>query len=394
MDLGYSVELGFEGMGGLPCSTRGNASSRDEGMQQVLRGGKAELLRVWRARVLGDPRIPQANQLPEPVLVDHMPTFIDRLAEGLERLGPDPEREGHEVGLGVTSKNHAENRSENRYDVMAALLEYTHLRMAILTICRETGTCIRDDERLYVHAAIDSAMAVVAAEMQTRALAFEERLIGIVSHDLRNPIGAILLAVCSLERSGRVLQDGRYEAMLGRIRRSAERAGRLLEDLLSFTEARVVGLPIHRRPVDLEEVAKPYIVDAEQAGRQVGFHVEGDVHGQWDPDRMGQVVQNLLSNAIQHGTPTGPIDVTLAGHDGLIVLKVENEGSLPPPRVFEAFERAGTGCSGKPKGVGLGLYIARHIVEGHGGSLDVGYASGRVIFTARVPRVVGGVEVG
>jgi signal transduction histidine kinase len=108
--------------------------------------------------------------------------------------------------------------------------------------------------------------------------------------------------------------------------------------------------------------------------RRIELEVLGDAHGTWDPGRMAQVISNLVSNAVAHGAPYAPVTVQIdATGDDHVDLSVHNEGPpIPPellPVLFEPFRR-GTGDK-SPRGLGLGLYIVRQLVEAHGGTVDV-----------------------
>ena len=163
-------------------------------------------------------------------------------------------------------------------------------------------------------------------------------------------------------------------------------------DLLSYTRTRLgSGLPIVRRPARLDEIVARVVDElrAANAGRQIEVSTEGDLSGEWDPDRLEQVASNLVSNAVDHGDPAAPVRVELVGEPDAVVLRVRNEGPQVPPEVlthlFEPFSRGPDEKSRKASGLGLGLYISREIVRGHGG--EIGAASdGETVVTVRLPR--------
>jgi PAS domain S-box-containing protein len=232
------------------------------------------------------------------------------------------------------------------------------------------------------------------AEAQQR-VDFEEKLIGIVGHDLRQPLQAISMsAQVMLARSS---LEGRTLASVNRILHSSERAGRMLRDILDFTQARLGGgIPLTRAPADVAEVARTAAEDATVAAahesqRRVDVSVQGDGHGEFDTDRLRQVLDNLLANALAYGDPHAPVRVAVDGRgEREVVLRVHNAGEPIPaelmPHLFEPMRR-GTSLAGKRRSVGLGLFIVQHLVQSHGGSIEVESAQGAgTTFTVRLPR--------
>ena len=125
----------------------------------------------------------------------------------------------------------------------------------------------------------------------------------------------------------------------------------------------------------------------------VQLHLSGDLRGRWDSARIGQVIANLIGNAVQHGSAKTVISVGVRGEEGGVMLRVHNRSPVIPaadlPGIFGPFKRlnAGAGAGGASSSLGLGLYIAERIVAAHGGTIfaessdDFGTA-----FTVRLPR--------
>jgi PAS domain S-box-containing protein len=238
-----------------------------------------------------------------------------------------------------------------------------------------------------------------AEEELQRTAQFRERLIGIVSHDLRTPLTAISTAASLLLRS-----EGMPEKALvtvGRLQSSAQRMAGIISELLDFTRVRLGGgIAVQRADADLYQVARQAVEEAEMAspGRQVRLEARGDFRGRWDAGRLAQVVGNLLKNALTYSPPDTPVTVML-GEEGdwvrLVVCNQNRDGKPIPqerlPTLFDPFRRGGTEhTETAPEGLGLGLYIARELVAAHGGFIDVTSTErDGTTFTLRLPRGLG-----
>ncbi|ADO68643.1 PAS domain S-box protein [Stigmatella aurantiaca] len=222
-----------------------------------------------------------------------------------------------------------------------------------------------------------------------QAAEFGEKLMGIVSHDLRNPLNAIHLSVTQLLHSEAL--PPREQRAAVRISKAGERMKRMIEELLDFTRGRLGGgIPIHRTPGDLRAVVRQGVEELEAAWpeRQVLLQVEpGRYEGEWDAGRWVQVVSNLGGNALQYSPPEAPVTFRLTDTGDTVVLEVHNLGApIPPealPHLFDPFRRAVS----QGNGLGLGLYIVEQVVKGHQGHLSVtSTAQEGTTFRVRVPR--------
>jgi signal transduction histidine kinase len=234
------------------------------------------------------------------------------------------------------------------------------------------------------------------SKRQTALLRQREHLLGILGHDLRQPLAGIQLNAEAL--LAEALPDAAGRAAR-RIASSAGRMRRLLEDLLDFTRSRHGGLPVAARPCDLEVVCREVIDEALAAhpGRSVELAVEGDATGEWDPERLAQAAGNLVFNALAYSPRRARIAVRVRGRGQDAQVEVSNQGSVIPqellPTLFDPFKRAdaaGTGSGTRPAavtaGLGLGLYIVRQIVEAHGGTVAVSSDAEGTTFTLVLPR--------
>jgi signal transduction histidine kinase len=228
-----------------------------------------------------------------------------------------------------------------------------------------------------------------ARQEAERAARFGEMFIGIVGHDLRNPLSAIVMAASSLEAR----LDSQAAKSAARIVASAERMDRMISQLLDLTSIRLGrGIPLERTRVDMAELARGAIEELQAVHqREIQLEAVGDTCGEWDADRLSQLLSNLVSNACQHGAPNTPALVRLDGSQrDAVVLEVKNRGAIPPallPFVFEPLRYSGERRAKTSSGLGLGLFIMQQIAQAHGGSIDVQSDDRHgVCFRVRLPR--------
>ena len=255
-----------------------------------------------------------------------------------------------------------------------------------------TSTGAEQDEWLLSALADQAAVALEKTRLDEIG-EFREQLIGIVGHDLRNPLNTILMAAQLL-----LLREGlgEIETELARkITSSASLAARLIDQLLDLTRSRLGGgIPIDPTRFDMNDVCRQVIGETEltHPDRPLRVDVRGDLTGVWDRDRMYQVLANLVGNAVQHGEPRSSIELRIDGdgdrsrHRGRQSRRAHSAGDaavhlrcLPP----------GSDGPSHPgqHGLGLGLFIAQQIVRSHGGSIAVTSSeSDGTTFRVRLPR--------
>jgi PAS domain S-box-containing protein len=209
----------------------------------------------------------------------------------------------------------------------------------------------------------------------------------IVAHDLRQPVQTIGMQASLLAKA-----DPAHAPQLSRIQRAAQHLARMIADLLDLSRLDVRELPLTLETVDVPALAREVVVRMadECESRPVRVESGPDVPRMWaDPLRLGEVLANLLSNAVKYGTAGTPIDVGIEVEGEDLVVSVANAGSgIPPeevPRLFERFRRTKEAVESPVRGVGLGLYIARGLVEAHGGHMWVDSVAGRTTFRFALP---------
>ncbi|MGQ0508313.1 MAG: ATP-binding protein [Myxococcaceae bacterium] len=314
------------------------------------------------------------------------------LEKGLAIIHPlDSARVAAAVSDALSGKNGGRYHAEYRTRTKAGVIRWVEARGHVAPGqdgkgLRLLGTGIDITGRKRAEA--EREVLLSAAERKSE---FEQQLIGIVSHDLRNPIAAISMSAALMLRQNDL--DPRQRKSLDRIATSAGRVNRMIRDLLDFTQARLGGgLPITRAPMDLHALIRQLVAETQDAmpEREIQLVQSGDGAGSWDSDRVAQVTTNLISNALHYSPASSSIRVTTRGHEADVVLEVLNGGAPIPdsvlPRLFEPMQR-GEVTDSTSRSVGLGLYIVKNIVEAHGGSVTVSSNEAQgTTFVVRLPR--------
>jgi signal transduction histidine kinase len=328
-------------------------------------------------------------------LIDHL---VDALELGTQESGSG-EAGGRAIGTNQDAEEHAAHRAAERYSIEEALRELSHLRRAIVELCTEEGVNLEGETAQLVHATLDETMQTCGREMERASLAFHDRFIGILGHDLRNPLASISFAAAALlQRPDLPEVHARY---LRRIASSAERMTGMIADLLDLTRSRLGGgLPIAPKPADMHAICRQAIEEFEgiRPSCPTTLEIHGNGDGVWDRDRVAQALSNLLSNALEYSTPQKPVRVRVRDRGANVIVEVNNQGPTIAPEmmatIFDPFRQGSQSeRAGSRRGLGLGLFIARQIAEAHGGSLAVASTpEAGTTFTVSLPRTHPGAD--
>ena len=227
---------------------------------------------------------------------------------------------------------------------------------------------------------------------RTETLRLNELFMAVLGHDLRNPLSAVLASAQFLQK--RIQDDAQARDAAGRIVASGKRMRDLIADILDLARSRLTqGLPIRRRPADMAQEIQPVVQEyrVTYPDLAIEFQQRGDLSGEWDVERLLQVVSNLVGNSIQHGAPGQPIGIWLDGsRPDEVELKVVNAGTIPAeiiPTIFDPFQDSERRSPGRGDGLGLGLYIVQQIIHAHHGRVEVQSGDdATTAFLAVVPR--------
>ena len=292
---------------------------------------------------------------------------------------------------------HGSGRADSGFSVGEMVSEYRALRASVIRLWTKangnlTGGDLEDLMRF--NEAIDQSLAESVTRFTGNIDESRDMFLAILGHDLRTPLGAIVMASQFMLESGQLPEPSL--TLVGRVLSSSQRMNGMVGELLDFTRGRLgSGIPVNREAMDLGVVIRHAVEESRAAhpGFALVYTLSGDLHGSWDAGRLSQVMTNLLGNAIQHGSATAPVSVAAQGEEEDVVIRVHNEGPVIPaaemPDLFSPFKQKTTSRPhARDTGhLGLGLYIADRVVTAHGGSIAVrSSAEAGTLFTVRLPR--------
>jgi signal transduction histidine kinase len=302
--------------------------------------------------------------------------------------------------LDIASARHAEERVSAGFDIVEVVSEYRALRASVLRLWRKDflQPDLDDiDDITRFNEAIDQSLAEAIDSYTKRLDRSRQLFLAILGHDLHNPLTAIQMSAQLVSRKNADLQSIEALSMIGT---ESEAMIKLIGDMIDFSSTWLGSpMPLNCEPIDLQILCRE-VVDGFRAAhpqRMLHFNPRGDLICNWDAARIRQVISNLLGNALQHGAPKGPIELSAASEGSTVVLSVHNEGApISPealPTLFDPLVRHATVESAlkrAPGSIGLGLYIVREIVNAKGGTITVtSTAQEGTTFTVRIPRQLG-----
>lgn len=372
---------------------------RAPALSTFIRENAERILSEWETFARS---LPIGATMDVPALRDHAKAMLEVIASDLER--PQTQRQQDAKARGAADTNqrtsptaaseHGSGRAQSQFTVNQMVAEFRALRA---TVTRLWGEHERPkgradlDEMIRFNEAIDQAIAESLARYTHDVDETKERFLAILGHDLRTPLGAILMSTQFILDTGGLSES--HHELITRIATSSRRMNQMVADLLDFSRTQVGGaIPISRTQMDagamLHAVAAEVV--ASYPSSKLEVDVSGDLRGAWDCDRLTQAVTNLVGNAAQHGSNESPIRITACGEADEVVITVRNDGPVIPGelvgRIFKAM-KGGRGDTSERRHLGLGLYIVDRIVAAHGGKVEVQSSeTDGTAFTVRLPR--------
>jgi signal transduction histidine kinase len=353
------------------------ASARTPGrLGWLLVTFRDELLDRWTQRALEDPAVPDANRLSKPALVDHVPEILERLLKRLAQHPPQRsgEANGRELGGSGVGVAHARQRIAVHYTLSEALRELSLLRVTVLALCEEHAVSLSLGEAELLHATLDEMMTASASELERISRRMSEQLMAVVAHDLRNPLNSIALQAALLRQGNFDLQKA--EKAGNTLSRNAELMERLIGDLLTFSSLQAGHLAIEATKIDVRELMRHAYEMFKSLGEQRGIAVtatlpEKDVFLWCDGDRIAQALGNIIANALRFTAHGGRVAIELVAEGSQCIFRVRDTGPGIRPENIEDVFRPFWQADVNKQGLGLGLAIARGIIEAHGGEIGI-----------------------
>lgn len=318
-------------------------------------------------------------------LRDHAEEMLQTIVKDMKTLQTDASRREKSRGKAPASDGqtaaeaHADERLLSGFSLTMLVAEYRALRASVLSLWARHDRPSEQREMedvIHFNEAMDQALAESIARYSAAINKNSDVFLGMLGHDLRSPLQFLSMGASKLKdtKGGdeRLVQLGTH--MLDSVQRMTE----MLDNLMDFTESRIGGgIQIEPSSANLADIAGRIAREfrGSHPDHSIREVARGDCSGHWDVGRVGQICQNLIGNALEHGAASGEIVVTCEGQPGAVTFSVHNRGTPIPrsqhSRIFQLSARGPSQRANSGKHVGLGLYIVSELVAAHAGSISV-----------------------
>ena len=378
-------------------------------MAAFIRANSKPIIKEWE--YFASTLVPPAGDVTPLALRNHIAQLLDFIASDIDSAQTKTEQveksrgeKAHPMKT-TAAETHASLRHAGGFNMDQMVSEYRALRASVVKLwtAQMTEPSVTDVTDLTrFNEAIDQALMESIHDYTEKLDNSRHLFLGILGHDLRNPLGAILMSSQLMLRIGKY--GARETMLLGQIKDSADRANEIITHLLDLTRSRLgSGIPIIPEPADLGFICRKIVDEMRvmRPDREFQLSLSENLEGKWDKARLAQVLSNLLSNALQYGFKSSPIRVMASGTEKDVILAVRNDGVPIAPgmidKIFESLTRAEDEDVADPEkpsdepvqdnNLGLGLYISRQAIVAHGGTLTVtSTEKDGTTFTAKFPR--------
>ncbi|HSD88841.1 MAG TPA: HAMP domain-containing sensor histidine kinase [Kofleriaceae bacterium] len=351
-----------------------------------IRSSAARIAELWEEEARRE--LPAPRSMSQPVLLDHLPEFLDGLADYIEGNIEQADR-----AFANLVEGHALQRLGYGVGMETLTREYSKLRLVILRASTHLACDPEQrDSMLRMHEGMDRAMNEAIHRFAARREEVRERFISILGHDLRDPLSTVRISANMLAANPAIKPEHRVIA--SRISRACNRMQRMINDVLDFARGHLGnGIPANPTPNDMGEICRAAAdeLGAANPQREIVVDTHGNLRGSFDRDRVHQALGNLISNAIHH--TEGSIEIRAYEEDEhqAVITEVTSHGHAIPgelrKRIFDPFSQGD--IAGPRHGLGLGLFIVQQIALAHGGTCDVVSDEKATTFAIRWPRVPG-----
>lgn len=283
----------------------------------------------------------------------------------------------------TAAATHGALRHLSGFDLNQLGAEYRALRASVTRLWTAQQASSLDpsviEDLIRFNEAVDQAIAESTARFAAEMALSRDTFVAILAHDLRSPLSAINMLGMLLEKNAST-DSARLQA--GQIRRSAQEMNGMIRDLLEYTRSHLgKGIPVQPRQASISDICRQALeeVRSGQPLHEFVLDMPQDLAGRVDPARLRQALANLLNNAVQHGAAHSAITLGARAVGDLVALSVKNQGEPIPAESLQVIFDPLVQLSGKSlldsqatsTSLGLGLFIAREVALGHGGSIDV-----------------------
>lgn len=350
--------------------------------------------------------LPAAETMDSLALRNHSKQILEAIAKDIETFQTEQEQSDKSKGLApifagthTAATTHGVLRQISGFNIKQLASEYRALRASVISLWKtqiDEFTDSEFEEMLRFNEAIDQALAESIASFANEVNRSRKTFLAILGHDLRSPLSNVLMAAEYLLKA-EPLND-RLTDITRRIKRNSLTMKVLINDLLEYAGGQLGRkIPIKQEAANMETTCRKALNEVQPGYPEVVFNFEssGDLNGYYDPVRIQQLLSNLLNNAAKYGDHEKPVLLSALGENETITIQVKNFGRPIAPESLQVIfnplvqlsDEKNTNSSHISTGLGLGLFIAREIVDGHGGKIEAksSEADGTV-FTVHIPR--------
>jgi signal transduction histidine kinase len=346
---------------------------------------------------------PAASTMSMPALRDHAKPILMAIAKDLANEQTPAAQKTKSKGLGpalstreTAAATHGALRHVSGFDLNQLGAEYRALRASVIRLWTQQFVAADPsviEDMIRFNEAVDQAVAESTARYAAELSLSRDTFMAILAHDLRSPLSAISMLSKLLEMTA-ANDLARQQAT--QIYRSTREMATMIRDLLEYTRTNLgKGIPVVPLPCNIARICDAALEEVRSAHPNSKFILQAphDLVGGVDADRLRQALSNLLNNAVQHGDAGSPITLTACADGDELSLKVMNLGAEIPAEslqvIFDPLVQLSARSAAAPQvpstNLGLGLFIAREVALGHGGTIDVESAQGQTVFTMRLP---------
>jgi signal transduction histidine kinase len=368
-----------------------------------IRSEEGAIVAEWEA--FAQTYLSSAAHMDRSALRDHIIGLLRFVANDLETSQTERERSEKAKGQGPkeggahdsAAETHANLRFTGGFDTVEMMAEFRALRASVIKLWRadwaNTETVDILPDLLRFNEAIDQVMAESLSRFSDKVNRSGSLFIGTLVHDFRDPIAVVHNSAQALVMRGN-LDAGQVE-LVSQIETATSGIGRLVSNLIDAVRVRFdKGLPIAPAPMDMGTAVQEAAEEVQGAhpDRKILIETSGDLEGEWDRARIGQILSNLLGNAVLHGLKTSAIAVAAKGEGREVILSVHDEGAIPPDAVATVFDPLPRGeeenqIQSEKARLDFGLFITKEIVTAHGGKIAVTSSEKEgTAFTVYLPR--------